>query len=363
VVKLAPVHFSQVAGFAAAELLPAFQVFQNTARAFASHVPELRSALPVGPDLHAAFKASLEIETGDEAVARRFFQSCFVPHDVHPDSGQGFLTGYYEPEVQGSLTQTDRFTCPILARPDDLITFDQNASPLLEGYAAARRLQNGALAPYFSRSEIEAGFAQHHTRPVVFLEDPVEVFLIQVQGSARIVLPDGRRLRLKYAGRNGHPYTSIGKVIIAQNHIAAESMTLARLKSWLRGNDLRIGGLARSIMQLNSSYVFFEIQPEIEQSIGPVGGAGLPLTPLVSLAIDRSLWSYGLPFWLNAQLPFKRTASESFQRMMIAQDTGSAIIGPARGDVFFGSGDAAGTLAGNIRHDAAFTVFLPKPDA
>ena len=144
-VRLAPVHFSQVAGFAAAELLPAFHVFQSTARAFATHAPELRPALPVDADLRAVFQASLAIETVDEAVARRFFQSYFVPHEVYPDSGQGFLTGYYEPEVQGSLTQTERFTCPILARPDDLITFDQNAPPrrwrvmLLQGaYKMAR---------------------------------------------------------------------------------------------------------------------------------------------------------------------------------------------------------------------------------
>ncbi len=362
-VKLAPVHFSQVAGFEAATLLSAFLVFQNTARAFANNIAELRPALPVQTQLRAVLQASLAIENVNEDVARRFFQDWFVPHEVNSDLGQGFLTGYYEPEVRGSLTRTDRFSCPILACPDDLITFDHNVPSPLEGYAAARRLQNGAIVPYFSRSEIEAGFAQRHTRPVVFLEDPVEVFLIQVQGSARVILPDGGKLRLKYAGRNGHPYTSIGKIITAQNHIAAESMTLARLKSWLRCNDLRIGGLARSIMQRNSSYVFFEIFPETEQTGGPVGGAGLPLTPLVSLAIDRNLWSYGLPFWLNAKLPFKRNVSESFQCMMIAQDTGSAIIGPARGDVYFGSGDKAGALAGNIRHAAAFTVFLPKPDA
>ena len=362
-VKLAPVHFSQVPGFEIANLLPAFKAFQQTARAFASQVPELRPALPVQADLRAAFRASLAIENASEDVARQFFQSHFAPHTVHPEAGSGFLTGYYEPEVRGSLTQSDTFSCPILSPPDDLITFDQNAPPPLAGYAAARRLQNGALVPYFSRAEIEAGAARQHTQTVVFLEDAVEVFLIQVQGSARVTLPDGRKLRLKYAGRNGHPYTSIGKIIIAQNHIAPESMTLALLKSWLRGNDLRIGGLARSIMQRNNSYVFFEIQHDDEQSGGPIGGAGLPLTPLVSLAIDRTLWSYGFPFWIDAQLPFKRNVSESFQRMMIAQDTGSAILGPARGDVFFGTGDEAGVLAGNIRHTAGFTVFLPKPDA
>lgn len=358
--RLDPVSFHDLAGFDEADLLPALICFRSSAAAFLSETRVLRPALPNSSGLEAAFHAALQIDTPDSLSARRFFETHFVPHTIDAKTGDGFVTGYYEPEVAGSLVQTKRFPTPILARPDDLVTFRGDIPAHLDGLAAARRLPDGTLSPYFIRAEIENGAAKNHTQAVVYLKDAVEVFLIQVQGSARVNLPDGTALRLTYAGRNGHPYTSIGKILIAQNHIASDSMTLSRLKQWLRANGLQSGGLASSIMQQNKSYVFFERASVETGDHGPIGGAGVPLTPLTSLAVDRTLWSYGLPFWLTALLPFKSNVCESFSRLMIAQDTGSAIVGAARGDIFFGSGELAGVLAGNIRHRAQFTVLLPK---
>jgi len=194
---------------------------------------------------------------------------------------------------------------------------------------ALRRLSNGALVPYPTRAEIENGEVAG-LRPLVYLRDAVEVFLVQVQGSARVRLPDGRLLRLRYDGRNGHPYTSIGRMLIEQGAIQSEDMSLARLKDWLRHNGLAAGGRARALMHSNRSYIFFALDEVLTQTQGPIGGAGLSLQPLRSLAIDRSLWSYGLPFWLEADLPF----DEPFARLMLAHDTGSAIMGAARGDIF-----------------------------
>ena len=183
--------------------------------------------------------------------------------------------------------------------------------------------------------------------------------MVHVQGSARVRLPDGQIIRLGYAGRNGHPYTSIGRILVDRGHIQPQDMSLARLKAWLRA----AGQDGVRLMQQNRSYIFFKIEERLDLDQGPVGAAGLSLTPLRSIAVDRTLWHYGLPFWLNADIPWEGPQNAKFRRLMIAQDTGSAIVGPARADIFFGTGDPAGTLAGNIRHEAQLHVLLPIDEA
>ena len=192
--------------------------------------------------------------------------------------------------------------------------------------------------------------------PIVWVRDAAEAFLIQVQGSAQVELADGRRARLAYDGRNGLPYTSIGKILIETGEIAEGDMSLKSLKAWLREDRER--GLA--MMRRNRSFVFFRLVDDFDPDLGPIAGAGVALTPLRSIAIDRSLWAYGLPFWIDAQLPWIDETPRPFRRLMIAQDTGSAIVGPARADLFFGSGDKAGERAGAIRHNAGFAVLLPR---
>ena len=187
--------------------------------------------------------------------------------------------------------------------------------------------------------------------------------MIQVQGSGLVELTDGRRLRLIYDGRNGRPYTSIGRGLIEAGEIREAEMSLARLKGWLRAAGVRPGERGRAWMQRNASYIFFRLAPDEPPGGGPIGGAGLPLTPLRSIAVDSNLWPYGLPFWIEARLPWRGAQPEPFGRLMIAQDTGSAILGAARADLFFGSGDEAGLRAGSIRHDADFRVLLPRGDA
>ncbi len=299
--------------------------------------------------------------SGDAAIAR-FFTHNLRPHLVETEIGgsDGFVTGYYEPEIEGSTVRTLEFSAPVLARPGDLLDVRGKAiegwNPALEG---ARMAQSGGLEPYPTRAEIEASAIEYVTEPLLWLRDHVEVFFAQVQGSARIRLQDGTRRRLVYAGRNGRPYTSIGKILIGRGEILAEEMSLARCKDWLRANGLAPGQRGRDVLQANESYVFFRLEDDAETAAGPTGAQGIALTPLRSVAVDRTIWPYGAPVWIEADLSSAGLGVGPSGRLMIAQDTGSAIVGPARGDLFIGSGDRAGDIAGLIRHPARFVVFAP----
>ena len=308
--------FDALPGWAEDDVLAAFRVFRAQGGA------PLRPARPASPGLMQAFRAALSADVADCESARAFFAAHFEPRVV----GRGFLTGYYEPWVEGALSASPQCQAPLLARPADL------------------------AAPYATRAEIEAEMRD----PVVWLRDAVETYLIQVQGSARMRLPDGSWRRLIYDGRNGRPYTSIGRLLIEAGEIAPAEMSMARLKAWLRADPER--GLA--LMRRNESFVFFRLAQDAGD--GPIGGAGRALTPLRSLAVDRSLWSYGLPFFVRADLPWRGDAVEPFARLMIAEDTGTAIVGPGRADLFFGGGEAAGTRAGSIRHEADMFVLWPR---
>ena len=220
--------------------------------------------------------------------------------------------------------------------------------------AAPGAPRDGSLVPYADRAQIEA----ERRDPIVWVRDAVEAFLIQVQGSAQVEFPDRSRARLAYDGRNGLPYTSIGKILIETGKIAESDMSLASLKAWLR----RDGARGLEVMRRNRSFVFFQLVEDFDPDLGPTAGAGVPLTPLRSIAVDRTVWAYGLPFWIDAELPWADETPRLFRRLMIAQDTGSAIVGAARADLFFGSGERAGARAGAIRHPAEFVVLLPRGD-
>jgi membrane-bound lytic murein transglycosylase A len=352
--RLAPLSFADLAGWSDEDHEAALAVFRRSCRPILKDSPELRTAVPASKDLKRACAAAAE--SGRVASARRFFEEFFAPHEVAPPSGRGFLTGYFEPEYQGSLTRTEEFPTPLLARPDDLVTIPQGETWLgLEGLQAARRMDAG-YEPYPDRAAIEDGTLGERAKPLVFLRDPVDAFIVQVQGSARIRLPDGRTVRLAYAGKNGYPFTAPGRVIVERGHVPLAEMNLERLTSWLRANPEE----GREIMRLNGSYVFFRLAHELDPNDGPIGAAGVPLTAGRSLATDRNLWSYGLPFWLESELPRTGGGAEPLRRLLVSQDTGTAIIGAARGDLFFGTGIEAGVGAGLTRQSVRFIVLLPK---
>jgi len=343
-VSLIPLSFEDLAGFGEDDHLAAFQVFVQSCAVIAEKTPPLRKGAAASAALEAIAHAALRQDGQgglNAAQARRFFETHFRPFHISAHgpgvNNEGFLTGYYEPIVEGSLTASRDFTAPVLARPDNL----------------------ESLSPYPSRAAIEAGAIEGFTAPVVWLRDRVEMFLVQVQGSARVGLADGKVLRLVYAGRNGQPYTSIGRILIESGEIAETDMSLAALKHWIRAHGQNQGDAGLELMQRNKSYVFFTLQEDSDPAVGPTGGQGTGLTALRSIAIDRAIWPYGLPFWIAADLPWQSSSVSPFWRLLIAQDTGSAIVGPARVDIFFGSGDDAGARAGDIRHAGDVVVLLP----
>lgn len=353
--RLAPLGFGDLVGFGDDDVLAAFACFARSAPALVQGQDGLRPARKPSHALIEAARAALASPPMDAGQARVFFESRFRPFRVTPAAG--FLTGYYEPIVPGSLTETEAFGWPILARPADLVSFSPDSAPpgLPDGIAAARRLPDGSLRPYDDRGSIEL----RRRDPIAWVRDAVEAFLIHVQGSAQIELPDGRRVRLAYDGRNGLPYRSIGRMLIEAGAIEERAMSLASLKAWLRAAGQGEGEPGLELMRRNRSFVFFRLVEAFDPKLGPVGGGGVALTPLRSIAVDRTLWSYGLPFFIAADLPWTEDAPRPFRRLMIAQDTGSAIVGAARADIFFGSGDAAGIRAGAIRHPGEFAVLLP----
>ena len=352
--RLESLDFESLVGWGDDDHQAAFCAFERSARAIAAGQPSPRPAQSAPPELVASAHAALCAIVAAERDARRFFETRFRPLRVVPENGAGFLTGYYEPCVPASRVETEEFRWPILGRPADLVTFGVDAPPVgfRREISGARRLGDGSLVPYADRAQIEA----ERRDPIVWVRDAVEAFLIQVQGSAQVEFPDRSRARLAYDGRNGLPYTSIGKLLLEAGEIAEGAMSLASLKAWLRRDSAR--GL--DVLRRNRSFVFFELVDDFDADLGPIAGAGVPLTPLRSIAVDRTMWAYGLPFWIDAELPWVDETPRPFRRLMIAQDTGSAIVGAARADLFFGSGDKAGARAGAIRDSAEFIVLLPR---
>lgn len=282
---------------------------------------------------------------------RLFFETWFTPVEV---SAAGFLTGYFEPEVPGSFEPTPAYPAPLLARPAGLI-MKPKRSP--RGWPAdviaARRTARGYEA-LPDREGIETGALGREARPLVHV-DPVDAFMIQVQGSARIRFSDGRVLRVGYDGKNGYPYTAIGKVLAERQGIPPAEMTADRLWAWLKAHPDE----APAIMRANRSFVFFKLT-KTEESQGPVGGADVVLEAGRSLAVDRKAWAYGTPVWLAGEIPRPEGGTAPLRRLTIAQDTGTAIVGEARGDLFFGSGARAGAEASLVRSPVRWFVLREK---
>jgi membrane-bound lytic murein transglycosylase A len=337
--------------------LAAWRVFEKHCAALSTGAPVLREGAKPPMALRKVCDAARRVSITTATDACAFFERWFDPVEIVPQSGAGFLTGYYEPETEGSLVRTEAFQAPLLARPPDLVTIPQGETwrDVPEGFAAARRRADGGHEIYPDRAAIWRGDLGALAEPILWLKDDVEVFFMQVQGSGRVKLPDGRTTRIAYAGRNGHPYSSIGRIVVREGLLPLEDATLDKLKAWLRANPVE----ARRIMGMNQSYVFFRLADELSEASGPIGGAGLPLTPWRSIAVDRSIWAYGLPVWLEVDLPLA-AGVEPFRKLVIAEDTGSAILGPARADLYHGSGAAAGSRAGVLRHPMRFVVLWPR---
>lgn len=357
-----PVRFGDLAGWPDDDHAAAFAAFFRSAAAIVANAPTDGALGVTGPSLAKVAAAALECPAArtDRALARQFFEAYFTPARIVDPSA--FLTGYYEPEVAGSLEADEYFRFPLYRRPDDLVDVDPHA--MAEGgdrgMTFGRRSATGIVVPYHDRAAIMDGALTGRGLELVYLASPIDVFFIHVQGSATIRLPDGSRLRVAYAAKAGHPYTSIGKKLIERGIATPETMTLAHLRDWLTAHPVE----GDALMRENRSYVFFQVldQTTLDPDLGAVAAAGVQITPGRSLAVDRVQHAYGTPIWLDAHLPTgSGGAIEPFRRLVMAQDTGSAIVGPGRGDIFFGTGSAAGDVAGRIRHQPeAFVMLMPK---
>jgi membrane-bound lytic murein transglycosylase A len=341
-VSLAPLAFDAIEGWQEDELAAAFRAYLKSCRKLPRHDAAYAAAIALGDD-------------ADGETARAFFERYFVPHAVEGGT-PGFVTGYYEPEVRGARAPHGRFTVPVYGLPDDLVVLaaDTARAQYNHWITAMRDTEDGAV-PYYTRAEIWAGALQGRALELLYLDDPVELFYMQVQGSGLVHLDDGSNVRLTYAGKNGHPYTSIGRVLIERGDMTPDDIDMDKVKAWLRADPER----GRTLMQENKSYVFFRALDAEEGRDGPLGARGVPLTPGRSLAVDSEYIPLGTPVFVTAPA-LETPDGRPFRRLMAGQDVGSAIRGPERGDIFWGTGEGAGAIAGKTRHAAKFHVFLPK---
>lgn len=290
----------------------------------------------------------------DDETARAFFETRFVAHEVIGRHGRsdGLITGYYEPLLSGSLIRTKRFRYPLYGRPDDLVTVELGELyPELKGKRLRGRLVGRRVVPYYSRAEIASGKHPPENDVLVWVDDPLALFFLEIQGSGRVQLPDGCMLHVGYADQNGYPYVAIGHTLVESGALKLEEATTPAIRAWLAAHPDQV----EAVLNSNPSYVFFTLQPD---SSGPVGALNVPLMPERSLAVDPAYIPLGSPVWLDTTLP-GNGESTPYRRLEFAQDTGGAIRGPTRADLFLGFGEKAERLAGVMHQPGKLYVLLP----
>ena len=323
-----------------AEALPAFLLSCN--------------ALRTAEEWTSACAAASQVRNNDPSAAREFFETSFAPWLVHSPTGatEGLVTGYYEPLLSGSRHFGREFRFPIYSVPPDLLTIDlTQTNPELKGVRLRGRIQDKKIVPYYSRAEIERGFAPVRGLEIVWVDDPVELFFLHVQGSGRIKLPSGEIMRVGFAEHNGHPYVSVGKILVERGELPLDKASMQGIKQWAAKNPGKIAPL----LQQNPAYVFFRELPG--STSGPIGAQGVPLTPGRSIAVDPQTTPLGAPVFLATTAPL---SMRQLNRLVIAQDTGTAIKGPLRADFFWGFGEDASQSAGRMRQVGTMWVLYPR---
>ncbi len=296
--------------------------------------------------------AAARIRPGNETEARYFFESRFSPYRASNNAqSRGLFTGYYEPELQGAWQPDTVYRVPLYARPKDLVSIDLGKfRPQWEGETIAGRIVNNKITPYPTRADINNGVLKGKQLELLWVDSAIDAFFLHIQGSGRVVLRDGSAVRVGYAGRNGHRYTPIGRELVARGALGSDNVSMQSIQAWLIANPLT----GVELMEKNKSYIFFRIL----ESDGPIGAQGVQLTAGRSLAVDRKFIPFGVPIWLNTTEPGE--AKKPLRRLVIAQDTGSAIKGPVRGDLFIGHGMTAGVMAGRMKQAGTYYLLLPK---
>jgi membrane-bound lytic murein transglycosylase A len=299
-----------------------------------------------------------DLEPRSAAEARAFFESRFRPFLIRRgDRAPGFVTAFYEPEVEVSATPDAVWRYPFYRRPEDLVDLDiSNRPPGMDGsYAFGRRTAAG-VDFYPDRQAIDSGALDGKGLEIAWARSRVDVFFAHVQGAARLRYPDGSVRRVTYAAKAGHPFTGIGRHLVEIGEIPVAEVSMQAIRQWLADHPDR----QDEILWRNRSYIFFRDAPVDDPRLGPIAAAKVPLEPMRSIAVDRMIHTFSTPFYIHSESLTHLTCGKPFRRLMMALDTGTAIVGPARGDIFTGSGEAAGNLAGNVKNDADFYIFVPR---
>jgi membrane-bound lytic murein transglycosylase A len=356
--QLEPLKWSELAGWTADDHLAAFAAYQASCQALRkTRRTDDRAA--ISEALGNVCRKAIGLRPQDSDTARVFFEQNFQPVRIaRLGEAVGLLTGYFEPIVAGSRFPSPEFPVPLYRRPRDLVADGYKPGSLAfpnKGVRISRRNENNELVPYHDRGAIEAGALDGQKLEICWLKDPFDLLSIQIEGSGRVILEDGTPLRVSYDSHNGYSFSSVARVLIERNLIPRKEISTQRVRDWMAAHPDE----GASIRAANRSYVFFRVTG-LSNDGEPVGAQGVPLTPGRSIAVDR-VHEYGTPFFIEANLPIEGGKPASpFHRLMIAQDTGSAIVGPARADLYWGAGDDAGRIANGIRHLGRFVMLLPR---
>lgn len=349
---LTPVTFGQVPGWRddhlSAALPPLLKSCERIAKLPLDRAIGFDGAGGTAADWYGPCAAARQVPAGDDQAARAYFETWFAAHRAaNNTTAEGLFTGYFEPEIKGSRQRGGRYTVPVLGKPADAVTVDLGRfRPEWQGEQVVGRLTGNRLDPYPPRAEIEAGAIDSLAPALLWVDDPVDLHIMHIQGSGRVLLDDGGVVRLGVAGTNGHKFVGIGKLLKEAG--ALDDVSMPAIRAWLKANPEQ----GRAFMARNPRYIFYAVNG----GDGPVGTEGVALTPGRSLAVDPKFVPLGVPLWLDTVEP----SGKPLRRMMVAQDTGSAIKGPVRGDFFWGTGDAAFEKAGRMKSRGQLYFLLPR---
>ncbi len=359
---LEQISFPDLPGWAEDDPRPLFAALHDCLIQITTIKPHRTGSLGLtSADLLPALEAAATVNPSSAEEARRFFQQQFQPFAIRRRDGMdGFVTAFYEPEVAVSDRPDATYRYPFYNRPPDLIDLhDGNRPPGLDPSCAFARLKDGVISAYADRRVIDEGHLEGQGLEIAWARSKVDVFFAHVQGAARLRYADGAMKRITYAAKAGHPFSAIGRLLLERGEIAPEAISMQAIRAWLADHPDE----ADQVYWHNRSYIFFKESELSDPDRGPIASAKVPLVAGRSLAVDRLIHTFGFPFYIHAPKLTHLDDGQPFARLMLALDTGTAIVGPARGDIFTGWGDEAGALAGTVRHDASFYILIPKEAA
>ena len=337
--QVEPISFAAMPGWQNDDHAAAFDAFQKSCSAILQGTPAMRRMHPLYDALFKVCERAKAVGPLDRDKARAFFEANFKPARIAPQGEtEGFFTGYYETEVGGSRYPSDEYTVPIYAAP-----------------IATMRAHKSKVFANLSRTDIEDGAIAGKGLEICYVKNPVDAFFAQIQGSTRVKLDNGQLLRLNYIASNGKPYTPVGKFLIDEGIYTKEEMSMDKIREFMEANPT----VGKELRRKNRSFVFFQ-ETLLGEHDECIGAQGIPLTPLRSLAVDRNIHIYGTPIWIDAQFPIESEKPETmFRHLLFAQDAGSAIVGPARADIYFGHGEEVSHIAGRIKQHGQFVMLVP----